>query len=309
MASGGKSSALEGLVFKISRCSTEDGPGLRTVVFLKGCPLRCVWCHSPQSQKFGPEMSFIENRCLRCGACAARCPRKAQVVSRTERYLVWENCDHCGECEAVCPSQAMETIGQYLKTEDVLSIIKRDSAYYKNSGGGVTFSGGEPALQPEFLKECLIKCRDAGIHTAVETCGYVKWPVLEEILPFVDLFLYDIKHLDSARHKDLTGAGNELILENLAKISAKDKAVWIRIPLITGCNDTMDNISQTAGFVAGLKAVQLVSLLPYNTAAGANYMATGREYSLKQLGLYSLEHGQELADIFTKLGITVKLNL
>jgi pyruvate formate lyase activating enzyme len=301
-------SGEEGMVFKISRCSAEDGPGLRTVVFLKGCPLKCIWCHSPQSQKFEPEMAFIENRCIRCGACAANCSRQAQVVSKTERYVNWLRCNQCGECEPVCPSRAIETIGQYLKIEEIIRTIKKDSAYYKNSGGGVTFSGGEPTLQPDFLRECLKICSEAGIHTAVETCGYARWAVLEEIIPFVDLFLYDIKHTDSTRHRELTGTGNELILENLGKISRNGKAIWIRAPLITGYNDSSDNIGRMADLVSRLKTVQLVSLLPYNTAAGANYTATGREYSLTQLGLYSREKGQELTDIFVKMGIKAIFN-
>jgi pyruvate formate lyase activating enzyme len=300
------SSTGKGLIFKISRCSTEDGPGIRTTVFFKGCPLRCIWCHSPQSQRHEPEVAFYENRCIRCGACVKACPENAQVVSKAERTVLWDKCNYCGECVKVCPTRALDMIGSYMTVREVIEVVKKDIIYYKNSGGGVTFSGGEPAAQPRFLTTCLKICKEMGIHTAVETCGFVKWPTLEKMIPLIDLFLYDVKLMDNEMHKRLTGVDNELILENLKRIDEHGKTIWIRVPLITGCNDSIENIRQTAEFASTLKNLAAVSLLPYNTAAGVNYLSTGRKYELESLGLYDKDRVSELAKIYTSYGIKVR---
>ena len=300
------SSSGNGLIFKISRCSTEDGPGIRTTVFFKGCPLKCIWCHSPQSQRHEPEVAFYENRCMRCGACVKACPEKAQVVSKEERIILWDKCNYCGECVKVCPTRALDMIGSCLTAQEVIEDIKKDMVYYKNSGGGVTFSGGEPAAQPSFLTACLKGCHETGIHTAVETCGFVKWPTLEKMLPLIDLFLYDVKMMDNEKHQQLTGVGNELILENLKRLDEQGKTIWIRIPLITGCNDSVENIRQTAELARTLNNLAAVSLLPYNTAAEANYLSIGRKYELGSLGLYDKDRVVELAKIFTDYGIEVR---
>ena len=300
------SSSGNGLIFKISRCSTEDGPGIRTTVFFKGCPLKCIWCHSPQSQRHEPEVAFYENRCIRCGACVKACPEKAQVVSKEERVILWDKCNYCGECVKVCPTRALDMIGSCLTAQEVIEDIKKDMVYYKNSGGGVTFSGGEPAAQPSFLTACLKGCHETGIHTAVETCGFVKWPTLEKMLPLIDLFLYDVKMMDNEKHQQLTGVGNELILENLKRLDEQGKTIWIRIPLITGCNDSVENIRQTAELARTLNNLAAVSLLPYNTAAEANYLSIGRKYELGSLGLYDKDRVVELAKIFTDYGIEVR---
>jgi pyruvate formate lyase activating enzyme len=205
-----------------------DGPGIRTTVFLKGCPLKCKWCHSPHSISIKPQLAFFANRCIACGACVNVCPQGAQIVSVTERRVLWEKCDNCGKCAEACPSKALEMVGEWFTVEQIINIVERDLVYYKNSGGGVTFSGGEPTAQPEFLASCLQKCKDLGIHTALDTCGFAKWSVFEKILPHVDLFLYDIKHMDNGKHAQFTGVGNELILENLKKISQRGKPVWVR---------------------------------------------------------------------------------
>lgn len=298
-------SSRDGLIFKISRCSTEDGPGIRTTVFFKGCPLKCIWCHSPQSQGHEPEIAFHENRCIRCGACVKTCPEEAQIISQTERTVLWDKCNVCGECIKVCPTGALDMIGQYVTVKEVIEVVKKDILYYKNSGGGVTFSGGEPTAQAHFLNNCLKRCRELDIHTAVETCGFVRWPTLEKMLPLIDLFLYDIKIVGNEKHKQLTGVNNELILENLKRIDEHEKAIWIRVPLITGCNDSPENISQIAEFVKTLKNVAGVSLLPYNTASGANYLSIGRKYELKDLGLYDINRVEQLAKIVTSNGIKV----
>lgn len=300
------STSGKGLIFKISRCSTEDGPGIRTTVFFKGCPLKCIWCHSPQSQRHETEIAFYENRCMRCGACVRACPEKAQVVSKARRIVLWDKCNYCGECVKVCPTRALDMIGGYMTVQEVVEVVKKDMVYYKNSGGGVTFSGGEPLAQPRFLIGCLESCHEIGIHTAVETCGFVKWSTLEKILPLTDLFLYDIKLMDSERHRQLTGVGNELILENLKRLDENGKTIWIRVPLITGCNDSAENICQTAEFAGTLKHLAVVSLLPYNTAAEANYLSIGQKYELGSLGLYDKDRVAELSNIFTGYGMEVR---
>ncbi len=292
----------KGLVLSIDRFVGEDGPGIRTTVFMKGCPLRCVWCHSPESISPAPQLLFRRNRCIACGACVEACPRDAQVVSATERRVLWERCDDCGDCVPGCPSTALEMAGKWLSVEQVMEVVERDLVYYRNSGGGVTFCGGEPTMQHQFLLACLKSCRDAGIHTALDTCGHVKWPVLEEMLPFVDLFLYDIKHMDSARHKELTGVGNELIFENLRAISQRRKPVWIRIPLIPDCNASEDHLRSVAEFVAPLEAVEKITLLPYNVVTGARYQSIGEKYQLEQIVPHSKDEEKALAKMMSSLG-------
>lgn len=207
----------------------------------------------------------------------------------------------------VCPSAALEMAGKWLSVEQVMEVVEKDRVYYRNSGGGVSFCGGEPTRQHEFLLACLKACRDVGIHTALDTCGQVKWPVLDEMLPFTDLFLYDIKHMDSTRHKELTGVGNELILENLERIGQHGKPVWVRIPLIPGYNDSEDNLRKVAELVAQMASVEKISLLPYNVVTGAKYQSIGEKYQLEDVVPNTKEKDKALAKMLSGLGKSVEV--
>lgn len=302
-----RDSSPQGLVLSIDRFAGEDGPGIRTTVFLKGCPLRCVWCHSPESISPESQLVFHGNRCIGCGDCVGACPRDAQVVSPSERRVLRGRCNDCGDCVPICPSAALEMAGKWLSVEQVMEVVEKDRVYYRNSGGGVSFCGGEPTRQHEFLLACLKACRDVGIHTALDTCGQVKWPVLDEMLPFTDLFLYDIKHMDSTRHKELTGVGNELILENLERIGQHGKPVWVRIPLIPGYNDSEDNLRKVAELVAQMASVEKISLLPYNVVTGAKYQSIGEKYQLEDVVPNSKEKDKALAKMLSGLGKSVEV--
>lgn len=297
----------KGLVFSVDRNVVEDGPGIRTTVFLKGCPLRCVWCHSPQSQSKERQLLFIENRCIGCGACVEICPKDAQEMSGTGRRILWERCDDCGECANVCPPMALEMAGEWVTVEQIMDIVRRDVVYYKNSGGGVTFSGGEALAQPEFLTACLERSRQEGIHTAVDTSGFAPWPVFERILPHTDLFLYDLKQMDSGKHEEMTGVGNAVILENLKRIDGRGKRVWVRVPLIPGYNDSIENLRQIAEFTQTLTNVERISLLPYNGAAGAKYSFVGRKYGLEHLDGQTNQEKTDFLKIFSSVGLTVEV--
>jgi len=247
-----------------------------------------------------PQLVFYASRCIGCGACVQVCPEDAQVVSPTERRILWDSCNNCGKCSDVCPTNALETEGKWFTADEVVDVVKRDMNYYKNSGGGVTFSGGEPTYQSKFLKDCLKKCKELGVHTAIDTCGFLQWPVLEQLLPHIDLFLFDIKHMNSSAHENLTGVKNDLILTNLRHISEQGKSIWIRVPLIPDHNDSEQNLAMLAEYIKPLTGVEKITLLPYNDAAAAKYGFIGEKYRLADIEPYSMDESESILKIFSK---------
>lgn len=252
------------VVFNIQRCSVHDGPGIRTTVFFKGCPLRCDWCHNPESLDGSPEVAISEDRCVACGACADACPEA--VDGRPARGPGWDDgaCRSCGACAEACPSQARQLIGEARAVADLVAEVERDRSFFEATGGGVTFSGGEPLCHPTFLAACLTACRDRGLHTAVDTSGFASGRVLGDIARLADVLLYDVKHMDPELHRRHTGVDNAAILDNLRALSAAGAEIWIRFPLIPGFNDDEANLDALAGFVAGLPRRHPVFVLPYH---------------------------------------------
>ena len=250
-------------IFDIEHGSFVDGPGIRTTVFFKGCNLKCAWCHNPESQSFKPQLLFYRDKCTGCGKCREVCPNQL------------EHCDLCGKCTIYCPVNARKLCGESWDVERLLGEILQDKEFFENTDGGVTFSGGECMLQPEFLGEILRKCKENGIHTAVDTAGNVPWSSFERILPDTDLFLYDVKCFDDARHRDCTGVGNRLILENLGKLLELGQNVLIRIPVIPGINDRVEEMEAIRAFLNSHGKPVGVELLPYHRLGENKYAALG----------------------------------
>ncbi|NMC79127.1 MAG: glycyl-radical enzyme activating protein [Chloroflexi bacterium] len=276
---------MKGLIFNIQRYSIHDGPGIRTVVFLKGCPLSCLWCCNPESQSFAPELEFRASLCQHSGRCIAACPEDAihpdPWVAAAEK-IDRQRCTDCGACVEVCPSQALHLVGEWMAVEEALAEVLRDASYYRRSGGGVTLSGGEPLAQPDFSLAFLKACYEHNIHTAMETTGAVAWELYEKVLPFVDVFLYDIKHMDSEAHRRLTGVPNERILENARRLSRSRAQIILRLPLIPGLNTGTENLEATARLAAQLQVME-VHLMPFHQLGKDKYRHLGRTYTLEGL--------------------------
>ena len=253
-----------GTVFNIQRFSIHDGPGIRTTVFLKGCPLRCSWCHNPEGISPKPELAVSIRRCIACGECLGSCPSSLPVPGVAPQPNDLERCLACGACAMACPCEARQIVGEEMSAAAVLEEIVKDRVFFEESGGGVTFSGGEPLWQADFLARLLKACKVEGIHTVVDTCGQVPWRDLESVTRLTDLFLYDIKLMDDRMHRAHTGASNGRILENLYRLARVHQKIWLRVPIIPGVNDSVVNMQATARMAASLPAVEKVCLLPFH---------------------------------------------
>ena len=251
-------------IFDMERNSFVDGPGIRTTVFFKGCNLKCAWCHNPESQDFTPQMMFYNDKCKGCGKCKEICPTP-------------DRCTLCGKCTFYCPVDARKVCGREYTVDEVFAEVIKDKAYYDNSGGGVTFSGGECMLQVDFLCEILKKCKENRIHTAVDTAGHIPFENFEKILPYTDLFLYDIKCFDSEKHKKYVGVDNAVILKNLKKLFSTGAKIWIRIPVIVTVNDSIEELMQIKAFLEKCGYPEKVELLPYHAMGENKYAAIGKE--------------------------------
>ena len=294
-------------VFDIQRFSVQDGPGIRTTVFMKGCPLNCLWCSNPESQSPVPQLLYFETRCTHCHQCIEACPsdatRKAEDGSIS---LDRQCCTACGTCVEECLTEARSISGKEMTVAEVCRIVEKDMGYYRNSDGGVTLSGGEPTSQPESLFQLLVKCREMGIHTCLDTCGFADWDILKEAVDHVDLVLMDNKHMDTEVHKKLTGVNNDVILENTARVAARGVPMIIRVPLIPGLNDSDENFSQLGQFMktCGLKRVDL---LPYHRFSLSKHNALGLAYRLDDVSDPEEGEVKRVADALEGSGLTVAI--
>lgn len=269
---------VTGKTYDIQGFSVQDGPGIRTTVFLKGCPLRCPWCHSPESLSFRTELNWLQIRCLgldACGQCLGKCPKEAISPGEITKNAAGENisypvvdktlCSDCGACAKACKAKALYMCGSDQSVDEIMHRLLRDQPFFEESGGGVTISGGECLCQPDFTLELLARCKENGFHTAVDTTGYVKWETVAATLPYTDLYLYDLKCMDSDLHRQVIGVPNDIILENAKKIAAAGGKLWVRIPVIPLFNDTEEHFKEYGEFLAGIKdAIVIVQLLPYH---------------------------------------------
>ncbi|HAF71147.1 MAG: Glycyl-radical enzyme activating protein family [Acetothermia bacterium 64_32] len=299
---------ITGLVFDIKRYAIHDGPGIRSTAFLKGCPLDCLWCHNPEGKDPRPVLSFVEARCLSCGACAAACPEGAIDFSpgsfpKTNR----ERCTACGACAAACPTGAREIIGRRYTPQGLIEELLQDRPFFEASGGGITFSGGEPLAQPEFLRECLILARKKGLHVALDTSGYAEPRLFLELARLSHLVLYDLKDMDEERHRKNTGVPLAPIMKNLQSLFEEGIPVWIRIPVIPGMNDGPETIRAYVDFLSRLPTKPPVFLLPYHDIGKEKYRRLGVPSRLDGLKPPSRARMEELARAFSKAGLEVHI--
>jgi len=298
----------KGIIFDVKRYAIHDGPGIRTTVFLKGCPLRCQWCQNPEGIDLEPEVFWRENRCAEdCSACVTACPSRAVSKDGTRIVVDREKCDFCRNCEEACVYDALEIVGREVSVGEIMEEIEKDRVFFDESGGGVTFSGGEPLLQVDFLESLLQEVKKSNIHVALDTSGYVPFQDLDRVSDQVDLFLYDLKIMDDEKHKKFTGVSNKIILENLRKLSGKEKAIIVRIPLVSGVNDDNQSIRMFTEHLRTLKNVKNISLLAYHRGGCEKFRRLLKEEKLETFNPPSKERIEEAKNILMDSGFSVKM--
>ncbi len=279
-------SALTGTLFNIQMNSTEDGPGIRTIVFLKGCQMRCPWCHNPESISRHPQLIWYDSRCVKDGACVDVCPEKALTLEEESIVINRDLCISCGICEKECPTNALEILGKSYSVDEVADIIVQDKVFYDKSGGGMTLSGGETSLQPKFSLALMKRVKKANIHIALDTCGGTIWSILEPLVESADLVLLDIKHMDPEKHVKFTGLSLERVLNNIKRISETQTPLWIRTPVIPGYTDTEENIRATAAFIkTHLPSAIRYDLLAFNKICSPKYSRLGLKWAMEDADL------------------------
>lgn len=314
---------ITGNIYDIQAFSLQDGPGIRTTVFLKGCPLHCLWCHSPESQRFESELGWMEMKCVgvdACGLCMNTCTRGAlragerffsELKQQEMQIPVIDRslCDDCGECAFRCPAEALYMCGKPYTVKQVLEKVLKDKKFYDKSGGGVTISGGEALSQINFTRELLKRLKECGIHTALDTTGYAVWERIQSVLPYTDLFLYDLKNMDDNLHQAATGVSNASILENIRKIAANGGKIQVRIPLIPRFNDSDENLRKTARLCKELgDAVSMVQLLPYHTYGTVKYTRIKWEQPVFEAIPLTDERVEEIREMFQGMGLNTTVH-
>ena len=280
------------IVFNIKKFSVNDGPGIRTTVFLKGCPLSCIWCHNPESKHAFPELMFAAEKCVMCGKCANVCPQNVHLFKNNEHVIARENCIGCGKCEEECLYEAVEVAGKKKSVDEVIDEVLKDKIFYETSNGGVTLSGGEPLLQYEFSLEILKRAKQEGLHTAMETCGYTDEERIREIAQYVDLFLFDYKITNEELHKKYTGVSNEKIIHNLKVLNLLGKQIILRCPIIPGINDTDEHFAGIADMANTLSCVSEINVEPYHPLGKSKAEKLGVVYELSDLKFTEEEQTQ-----------------
>jgi len=299
--------AVTGIVFHVQHYSIHDGPGIRSTVFLKGCPLQCLWCHNPEGISFEREIAYHDELCMHCGACLSACPNGCLTADGETIVHSREHCTVCGKCAEACCSEARVLNGRERSVGDVLQEVLQDRVFYEQSGGGMTLSGGEPLAQPDFALEALRQAKQAGIHTVVDTCGCVPMRTIEAAAELTDLFLFDLKCHDAALHKRLTGVDNALILSNFAELSQRSVPLMIRIPLVPGCNDSEDELKRLAAHIAKVNPTAPVQILPYHGFAAYKYRRMRKEYFLEDLAEPDATKLQSVEKLFRTVRETKEL--
>lgn len=293
-----------GRVVKIQKFSLQDGPGIRTTVFLKGCYLKCLWCSNPETQNPGPELEFENARCeTRCDRCLKACPQGALEKMRDAVEIDRKKCTGCGICAQACQRRAFTLIGRNMSIDEVVTEVDKDRPFYARSGGGVTLSGGEPLVQYPFALGILKACQSRGISTALDTTGFTEWEALQEVLEYTDIVLYDLKHIDGPEHQRLTGVDNRKVLSNVQRLSQQGTPLFLRVPIIPGFNDDGGTLKKLAELVTGLPGIQRVDLLPYHRLGAYKYQRLGREYPLKDLKPASKAYMEGIRNALQSLGV------